>query len=128
MQIAEIAAKYRLTRDTLRYYERIGLIPPVNRTKGGIRDYTEEDERWVEFMTCMRSAGLSIEALVEYLALFRQGDATKVSRKALLLDQRKALAARVTELQETLDRLDAKIAHYDQGVAVKELGLKSYEV
>ena len=54
MQIAEVAEKYKLTPDTLRYYERIGLLPTVTRTKGGIREYSEEDERWVEFMTCMR--------------------------------------------------------------------------
>ena len=91
MQIAEVAEKYKLSQDSLHYYERIGLIPPVNRTRGGIRDYTEEDERRVEFMTCMRSAGLSIESLVEYVALFRKGDHTKDARKELLLDQRRAL-------------------------------------
>ncbi len=124
MQIAEVAEKYELSQDSLRYYERIGLIPPVNRTRGGIRDYTDEDERWVEFMTCMRSAGLSIESLVEYVALFRKGDHTKDARKQLLIDQRRALAARVAELQSTLDRLDAKIARYDEGLAVREAELR----
>ena len=120
MQIAEIAQKYHLTQDTLRYYERIGLIPPVHRGKGGIRDYDEEAERWVEFMTCMRSAGLSIESLIEYLSLFRLGEKTKEARKKLLLDQRHALAARVAELQKNLDRLDHKIARYDEGIALRE--------
>jgi DNA-binding transcriptional MerR regulator len=124
MQIADIAERYKITQDTLRYYERIGLIPPVNRSKGGIRDYDEEAERWVEFMTCMRGAGLTIESLIEYVSLFRQGDKTKDARKTLLLDQRNALAARVAELQKTLDRLDAKIARYDEGIAVREQGLK----
>ncbi|MDA8412003.1 MAG: MerR family transcriptional regulator, partial [Treponema sp.] len=119
-----VAEKYKLSQDSLRYYERIGLIPPVNRTRGGIRDYTDEDERWVEFMTCMRSAGLSIESLVEYVALFRKGDHTKDARKQLLIDQRRALAARVAELQSTLDRLDAKIARYDEGLAVREAELR----
>ena len=127
MQIAEVAEKYKLTPDTLRYYERIGLLPTVTRTKGGIREYSEEDERWVEFMTCMRAAGLSIEALVEYAALFRQGDKTKDARKTLLIDQRDALAARVAELQATLDRLNAKIDRYDQGLALKEKELKAGE-
>ena len=124
MQIAEVAEKYKLSQDSLRYYERIGLIPPVNRTRGGIRDYTDEDERWVEFMTCMRSAGLSIESLVEYVALFRKGDQTRDARKRLLLDQRQALAARVAELQATLDKLDTKIARYDEGFAAKEKKLR----
>ena len=125
MQIAEIVEKYGLTPDTLRYYERTGLIPPVNRRSSGIRDYNDEDERWVEFMTCMRSAGLSIESLVEYVQLFRQGDKTKDARKRLLLDQRDALAKRIAEFQATLDKLNAKIDRYDSGVAVieKELSL-----
>jgi len=123
MQIAEISEKYGLTTDTLRYYERIGLIPPVHRRSSGIRDYTDEDERWVEFMTCMRSAGLSIESLVEYVSLFRQGDKTKGARKNLLIDQRAVLAEKIRALKKTLDKLDAKIARYDEGVAVKEKGL-----
>lgn len=124
MQITEMADKYGLTADTLRYYERVGLLPTVTRTRGGIRDYSEEDERWVEFMTCMRSAGLSIEALIEYAALFRQGDSTKDARKKLLIDQRDALAARIADLQATLDRLNGKIEHYEDGVAGKEQKLK----
>jgi DNA-binding transcriptional MerR regulator len=79
----------------------------VNRRSSGIGDYNDEDERWIEFMTCMRSAGLSIEPLVEYVQLFRQGDKTKDVRKMLLLDQRDALAKRITELQSTLDKLNA---------------------
>ena len=120
MQIADVSDKYGLSQDTLRYYERIGLIPPVNRRPSGIRDYTEEDLRWVEFMACMRSAGLSIEALIEYVALFRKGDQTKDARRAILVQQRNALAARIGELQQTLDRLDMKIARYYDGVAVAE--------
>jgi DNA-binding transcriptional MerR regulator len=120
MQIAEVAQKCGITNDTLRYYERIGLIPTVTRSRGGIRDYSDEDERWVEFMTCMRSAGLSIDALVEYATLFRQGETTKDARKALLIDQREALVQRIADLQATLDRLNLKIERYDQGLALKE--------
>lgn len=65
MTIAEVAKKYELTPDTLRYYERIGLLPNVNRTPGGIRDYNEEDCRWVEYIKCMRSAGVTVETLIE---------------------------------------------------------------
>ncbi|MBP1309369.1 DNA-binding transcriptional MerR regulator [Paenibacillus sp. 1182] len=54
MLIAEVSKKFELSQDTLRYYERIGLIPRVNRNKSGIRDYTEEDCRWVEYIKCMR--------------------------------------------------------------------------
>ena len=62
MTIAEVSKMYELSQDTIRYYERIGLLPSVNRKKNGIRDFTEEDCKWVEFIKCMRSAGLPIEA------------------------------------------------------------------
>lgn len=61
MTITEVSKKYNLSADTLRYYERIKLLPSVNRTSGGIRDYTDEDCNWVEFIKCMRGAGLSVE-------------------------------------------------------------------
>ena len=76
MTITEVSKRYDLSADTLRYYERIGLIPPVNRNKSGIRDFTEEDCKWVEFIKCMRGAGLSIEVLTEYVQLFQQGNST----------------------------------------------------
>lgn len=123
MTIAETAKMYDLTADTLRYYERIGLIPSVNRTQGGIRDYTEQDCRWVSFAKCMRGAGISVETLIEYVALFQQGDATKDQRKQLLIEQRDQLAARVDELRQTLDRLNAKIERYDQTIGKAEAGL-----
>ena len=106
MTIAEVSQKYQLTADTLRYYERIKLIPPVNRNSSGIRDYTEEDCNWVNFIKCMRGAGLSIEVLAEYVSLFQQGNQSIPARKALLLEQRRQLADRITEMQETLKRLD----------------------
>ncbi|MDF2909059.1 MAG: adhR, partial [Herbinix sp.] len=76
MTIAEVSKKYDLSADTLRYYERIGLLPTVNKNSSGNRDYTEEDCRWVQFIKCMRSAGLSIEILIEYVSLFQKGNST----------------------------------------------------
>lgn len=120
MKIAEVSKQYGLSADTLRYYERIGLIPPVHRSAGGIRDYDETDCGWVEFIKCMRAAGLPIEALIEYVALFRQGDETLPARKALLLEQRAELARRVAEMQAVLDRLDKKIQSYDEKCVAAE--------
>lgn len=114
MTISEASRKYGLTPDTLRYYERIGLIPPVPRTKSGIRDYGEESCGWIELMKCMRAAGVQIEALAEYVALFQQGEATL---GALRAGQREQLAARMAEMQRSLDRLDEKIRRYDLGLA-----------
>ena len=117
MTIAEVSKQYDISPDTLRYYERIGLIPPVPRTGGGIRDYDPASCSWIEFIKCMRAAGLPIEALIEYVALFQQGDATIGARKALLAEQREQLAERITFMQQTLARLDYKIRNYDKCLA-----------
>lgn len=120
MTIAQVSKKYNISADTLRYYERIGLIPAVNRLPSGIRDYTETDCNWVEFAKCMRGAGLPVEALIEYIALFQQGDGTIEARKQLLIEQRGQLAQRIDEMQKTLDRLDTKIERYEQGLLPAE--------
>ncbi|MEG0772073.1 MerR family transcriptional regulator [Clostridium sp.] len=127
MTIAEVSKKYELTADTLRYYERIGLIPGVNRNKNGIRDYTEEDCRWIEFIKCMRSAGLPIEVLIDYVALFQQGDETINARKELLTEQRKQLVEKMEDMKKTIERLDYKIERYDQGIITKEKELRRPE-
>ena len=114
MNIAEVSKKYDLTQDTLRYYERVGLLPRVNRTSSGIRDYTEEDCRWVEFIKCMRQAGLPIEVLIEYVALYQKGDEKIQARKQLLIEQREQLIERIREMNETLERLNYKIDAYER--------------
>ena len=124
MTITEVSKKYDLSQDTLRYYERIGLIPGVNRNKSGSRDYTDEDCRWVEFIKCMRAAGLPIEVLIEYVTLFKQGDETIESRKELLTEQRKLLIQKMKDMNKTMERLDYKIERYEQAVVTKEKELK----
>ncbi|QNO15413.1 MerR family transcriptional regulator [Alkalicella caledoniensis] len=120
MRIAEVSKKFDISQDTLRYYERIGLIPSVNRNESGIRDYSEDDCRWVEFVKCMRGAGLQIEVLNEYLDLFQKGDSTIEARKELLIEQRNLLAEKMEEIKATVERLDNKIDRYEQGLMVKE--------
>lgn len=120
MTISEVSEKYGLPVDTLRYYEKVGLIPPVHRKESGVRDYTPGDCGWVEFIKCMRGAGLSIETLIEYVALFRRGNRTLQKRKNLLIKERDALAARVAEMQEVLKRLNHKIEVYDEKIVVCE--------
>lgn len=124
MTIAEVGEKYNLSHDTIRYYERIGLLPHINRKKSGIRDFSEEDCRWIEFIKCMRSAGIPIEAMIEYVALFQQGAETIEARKELLIEQRRVLAEKVEEMKKTLERLDCKIAGYDNCVVETEKKLK----
>jgi DNA-binding transcriptional MerR regulator len=124
MTIAEVSKKFDISADTLRYYERIGLIPPVPRTKGGLRDYDEESCGWIELMKCMRAAGVQIEALIEYVDLFQQGDDTLDARKTLLIEQREQLLARMADMQRSLDRLNMKIERYEQGLMTKEQQLR----
>lgn len=118
MTIAEVSRKYGLSPHTLRYYERIGLLPKVGRTPGGKRDYTEENCKWVEFIRCMRAAGVQIEAL------FARGDGTAEERKQILIEQRDRLAKRIGQLQESLALLNRKIEDDEQVILPKEKTLK----
>lgn len=116
MTIKEVSEKYGVSQDTLRYYERVGMIPEVTRTAGGIRNYTEEDLGWLELALCMRSAGLPVNVLVEYLRLYRQGDETIPQRLELLTAQRRELLEMKSRIEQTLARLDYKISVYERGV------------
>ena len=120
MLISEVSKEFNISADTLRYYEKIGLLPRINRASSGGRDYTEENCKWVEFIKCMRGAGLSIEALTEYVSLFQQGNDTIKQRKQLLINQRDLLADKIQSMQTVLDRLDNKIDGYEERVLVKE--------
>lgn len=127
MKIAEVSKEYGLSADTLRYYERIGLLPDVTRTASGIRDYSEQDCARVQFVKCMRGASVSIEALIEYMALFEQGDETLEARKAILEEQRDLVEARIAEMQAGLDRLNYKIDNYEQIMHQSEKELRGTE-
>ncbi len=120
MTISEVSEKYGLSPDTLRYYEKAGLIPPVNRKENGIRDYTPEDCGWVEFIKCMREAGLSIEVLTEYITLYAKGNRTLQKRKSLLVAERDRLKKRIEQMQQTLERLNYKISVYDERIVACE--------
>ena len=120
MKITEVSERYAISSDTLRYYERIGLIPPVNRNDNGIRDYSEIDLKRLEFIKCMRRAGLPVEVLTEYIKLVQQGDQTIEARKEILKEQRELLISRMKEMQKTLDLLNYKISVYEDAVLKKE--------
>lgn len=119
MTIAEVSKKYDLTGDTIRYYEKIGLIPSVPRTESGIRNFDETSCRWLEFIKCMRSAGMPIEVLIEYVDLFKQGKKTADARRGLLIEQRKRLLEKKEDIEKTIERLDYKITVYNDIVAGK---------
>ena len=121
LTIKEVSEKYDIPSETLRYYERVGVIPPVTRTAGGIRDYSDTDIQWVENAKCMRAAGLPIEVIIEYLSLFRERDSTIKARLDLLSEQREILLKQYKQLEETINRLDYKISKYQEALQTGKL-------
>ena len=121
MTIKEVSEKYGISTDTLRYYERVGMLPPVNRTSGGIRDYADSDLSWIELILCLRNAGLPIEAIIEYVKLFQEGDGTIEARLQLLNEQRKTLLSQKEQIEAALSRLNYKISRYEKAVKTGKL-------
>lgn len=121
MTIKEISEQLGVSQDTLRYYEKVGMIPPVTRTKGGIRDYQEDDIALVKLATCMRNASLPVKVMIDYLNLYKQGDSTIQVRCDLLKEQREKLLEQRKQIEETLERLNYKIARYEVAVETGKL-------
>ena len=113
MTIKEVCEKYDITADTLRYYERVGVIPAVTRTSGGIRDYQAEDIAWVENAICFRDAGMPVEMLIEYVKLYQEGDGTIDARTALLREAREVMLEAKKKYDIALAKLDYKIGRYE---------------
>lgn len=112
MTIKEVSKLTGISIDNLRYYERIGLIPPVPRKESGIRDYDEISIHWIEFAMKFKKAGMSLEAIIEYMRLARLGDSTKAARKELLEEARDTIVKKINELEETLKFTNYKIDHF----------------
>jgi DNA-binding transcriptional MerR regulator len=112
MTIKEVSETYGLSQDTLRYYERVGMIPRVTRSQSGHRNYQEKDLAWVELAKCLRNAGLTVEAIVEYVRLSLEGDSTIGQR--LLKQQREGLLVQRQQMDEAIGRLEHKIDMYAQ--------------
>ncbi|MBK1961058.1 MerR family transcriptional regulator [Listeria ivanovii] len=126
MNIKEASEKTGVSADTIRYYERIGLIPNISRNENGVRKFDEEDLRWIDFSRQMRCAGMSIESLIDYLSLFREGEKTLEPRMELLKEQRAELQDRIDMMQEALERLDFKIENYDTHLIPAQKKLKEF--
>lgn len=112
--IAHAAARSGLSIDTLRYYERIGLVEPPARDSGGRRTYTDEDLTWLEFLTRLCTTGMPIRMMREYAQLRHRGVSTSARRKQILVEHRAGVRERIAELQSCLDVLDYKIVNYEQ--------------
>ena len=124
MTVKDVCEEFGITADTLRYYERVGAIPKVARTKGGIREYDAEAIGWVRNAVCLRKAGVSVEAIAEYVRLFEMGDGTLKDRLELLIGERNGLKAQLDELTAAVELLDWKISRYREAV---KTGVLSWE-
>ena len=115
MKIKDVSEKFQISPDTLRYYEKIGLIHNVSRDKNGIRNYSQENYNTIAFIKCMRAASVSIDGLSRYMELFQQGEATRKERRQILTEERDHLESRMKDIQEALQHLNWKIKMYDEG-------------
>ena len=121
LTIQEVADRTGLSAHTLRYYERIGLIHPVDRASSGHRRYSASDVGWLDFMRCLRSTGMPIREVKRYSELFAEGDSTLAERRALLEAHRRRIEDDMRELAKNLDAIKYKIAYYEQ-LEAKALG------
>ena len=115
MNIKSVSDLLGISADTIRYYERVGLVPPITRTSTGIRDFQVQDIETLEFIKCFRSAGVSVDSLVDYMSLYQKGDETREERLGILEEEKKKLEERLSQLQVALNRLNRKIKLYKEG-------------
>lgn len=113
MNIKKVSEITDVSADTIRYYERIGLLPRITRTNSGVRDFTEREIGILEFVRCFRKAGMSVEALIEYISLLEEGEGTERERLRLLTEQRDEMEDRIYELNQARERLNYKIENYE---------------
>ena len=123
LSITQVSQKYDITPDTLRYYERIGLIPKVPRKANGNRYYNEGMQGWIEMIVCLRHSGVTVEALIDYAQMLQQGDTTLDAREELLKEQLSMLEEKKHNLDRSINRLKHKISLYETGEIKKD---KSY--
>jgi DNA-binding transcriptional MerR regulator len=120
--IAEMAELTDLTPDTLRYYERDGLmLQPVGRSATGHRRYTDGDLTWIQLVNCLRGTGMGIRDIRRYADLVRVGEGTEQARLDLLRNHRMQVLAQLAEVQEHLGAIDRKIGIYSEKVAGLDL-------
>lgn len=115
LTITEVSKKYDLKPDTLRYYERIGLLPKVPRKENGNRYYTEGMQGWIEMIVCLRHSGVPVEKLIDYADMLREGDSTLKAREELLKEQLDELELKKKNLNRSIHRLKHKISLYESG-------------
>lgn len=115
--IGEAAKILNVAPSTLRYYDKEGLLPFVERSSGGIRVFKKSDFNWLSIIECLKKSGLSIKEIKHYMELVFNGDETIDERYGMFQNQRKKVLARISELQKTLDILNYKCWYYEKAKA-----------
>lgn len=114
LTIQQVAAATGLSGHTLRYYERIGLIAPVQRAENGHRRYSAGDVGWIDFLMRLRATGMPISQMQQYAELQRQGEHTLAARLDLLKQHRDAVLEQIAGLEDNLSVIEYKIDYYSQ--------------
>ena len=127
MTIAEVSKKFDISSTTLRYYEKIGLMNPVHKNSSGHRDYQETDFRRINFIKCMRKAGMTIEQIKLYVDLFNEGEHTILKRKEIMIEQLGNLEAQVRELEDVISYLKNKIENYENTLVKREMEQRHHQ-
>ncbi|MFW2487988.1 MerR family transcriptional regulator [Clostridium chromiireducens] len=127
--IKEVAEKFNISSYTLRYYEREGLIPSVQRNDNGRRVYTDIDLGWLQLVCCMRATGMSISYIKNYVNLCTEGIDTLPERRNIMIEQKEILKEEIRKYTELLELVEMKLDYYDKKISKDELksfiGLKS---
>ncbi len=109
----EIISKTGLSSDTLRYYEKDGILSDIHRLPNGHRQYSRDDLEWLKFVLCLRSTGMSLKKIRKYKELMEKGSSTVKERRELLLCQKERLLKEMHTLQNALSAINYKITYYD---------------
>lgn len=110
--ISQAADKTGLTAHTLRYYEREGLLPFVERTPNGIRSFQDSDFEWLSLICCLKNTGMQIKEIKKFVEMCKEGGTTLEQRRKMLLEHRGAVVKQIADLQKYLENIDWKIDYY----------------
>lgn len=124
--IGEISKMLNIPIDTLRYYEKSGLTPTIQRNSSGYREYTESDEKWLGFVNCLKSTGMPLNKIKQYLEYMKNSEETILERRELIVEHQKTVMEEMEKIQLALDRINLKVEFYDD--LVKKHGLDNLDI
>ena len=119
MKISDVSKKFNISIQTLRYYEREGLIPAIHRDSNGVRDYQKDELYWIHYVQTLRNSGVTVASIKKYVGLVQKGSETREQRKQILLEQRQALLKKRAQIDDALKHMDIKLESYDTYVIVE---------